>query len=515
MKAQFTILSGARAGQIDVFGQTYISVGRHPQCDLRFDADQDLQVSTRHAAVSFTDGVFVLRDLDSTNGTLVNGARLSDDHILADQDEIQFGANGPRVRFSVVRPVPRPAAAPPPVAGTQVYPSQGNLEALSAPAAAAPPPRPASQASPARDPGSTPSPRVRVTSGNTLATEAAAARPKAPAAGGRMTTRVRMEVARQTATLKWIAIALFGLLLVVTGAYVWQRAASARALEQERTRLLGQVDSLIGQIGALSANAHSLQGALDSARASTTRLRADIDQGHHDPEEMADLRRQFAAAIKRQQALSSASRLDATRIASENQDAVALLFVQFQDGRTFTGTAFAVRSDASGGLLLTNRHVLIDSAGNPPLKIGVVFNGSNQNFRAELVKAHPKEDVALIHVLVARGVPTVKSLNGADGAIAVGQPVAMLGYPLGIDLPMGGEWNRAGVAVTLTLGTASKLVSNLLQIDGYGAEGASGSPVFNRNGEVVALVYGGQPGSNGRIVYSVPVRYGLELLEGM
>lgn len=513
MKAQFTIISGARAGQIDVFGQTYISVGRHPQCDLRFDADQDLQVSTRHAAVSFTDGVFVLRDLDSTNGTLVNGVRLRDDHILADQDEIQFGANGPKARFNVVRAAPRPVA-PPPLAGTQVYPSQGNLEALPAPAAGTPPLQPASKPSPAPARRNAPPSRLRVTSGNTLAIEAAAAGPKGPAGTSRMTARVKMEVARQTATLKWIAIALFGLLLVVTGAYLWQRAASARALEQERTRLLGQVDSLIGQIGALSANAQSLQGALDSARASTTRLRADIDQGHHDPEAMADLRRQLAAAIKRQQELSSASRLDATMITSENQDAVALLFVQFQDGRTFTGTAFAVRSDASGGLLLTNRHVVIDSAGNPPLKIGVVFNGSNQNFRAELVKTHPKEDVALIHVLVARGVPTVKRLNGADGAVAVGQPVAVLGYPLGVDLPMGGEWNRAGVAVTLTLGTASKLVSNLLQIDGYGAEGSSGSPVFNRNGEVVALVYGGQRGSNGRIVYSVPVRYGLELLGG-
>jgi hypothetical protein len=36
--------------------------------------------------------------------------------------------------------------------------------------------------------------------------------------------------------------------------------------------------------------------------------------------------------------------------------------------------------------------------------------------------------------------------------------------------------------------------------------------VFNRAGEVVALVYGGQRGTNGRVLYSVPIRYGLELL---
>ncbi|MEP6474929.1 MAG: FHA domain-containing protein, partial [Gemmatimonadota bacterium] len=86
MKAQFTILSGARAGQIDLLGQTFISVGRHPECHLRFDADQDLDVSSRHATITFESGFFVLRDLDSTNGTFVNGTRLTGDHMLADDD---------------------------------------------------------------------------------------------------------------------------------------------------------------------------------------------------------------------------------------------------------------------------------------------------------------------------------------------------------------------------------------------------------------------------------------------
>jgi S1-C subfamily serine protease len=88
----------------------------------------------------------------------------------------------------------------------------------------------------------------------------------------------------------------------------------------------------------------------------------------------------------------------------------------------------------------------------------------------------------------------------------------MIGFPLGLDLPMGGVWTSSGVRATLTLGTAAKVLPTLLQIDGYGAEGSSGSPVFNRAGEVVALVYGGQRGTNGRVLYSVPIRYGLELL---
>ena len=40
MKAQFTFLSGSRTGQTDIFSQAHISIGRHPQSELRFDADK-------------------------------------------------------------------------------------------------------------------------------------------------------------------------------------------------------------------------------------------------------------------------------------------------------------------------------------------------------------------------------------------------------------------------------------------------------------------------------------------
>jgi pSer/pThr/pTyr-binding forkhead associated (FHA) protein len=63
VKAQFTIQSGSRAGQIDVLSQPFVLVGRHPQCELRFDADQDLDVSARHASITLAGKLYVLRDL--------------------------------------------------------------------------------------------------------------------------------------------------------------------------------------------------------------------------------------------------------------------------------------------------------------------------------------------------------------------------------------------------------------------------------------------------------------------
>jgi FHA domain len=45
-------------------------IGRHPSCDLVLG---DETVSRRHAQLTFRDGGWILRDLDSTNGTRLNG----------------------------------------------------------------------------------------------------------------------------------------------------------------------------------------------------------------------------------------------------------------------------------------------------------------------------------------------------------------------------------------------------------------------------------------------------------
>ncbi len=47
-----------------------VLVGRHPRCTIVVD---DPNVSRRHAELILRDGVWVIRDLGSTNGTTVNG----------------------------------------------------------------------------------------------------------------------------------------------------------------------------------------------------------------------------------------------------------------------------------------------------------------------------------------------------------------------------------------------------------------------------------------------------------
>lgn len=54
-------------------GADELLVGRHSSCDVVLD---DPTVSRRHARLRRRDGVWVLQDLDSTNGTLLNGHRV-------------------------------------------------------------------------------------------------------------------------------------------------------------------------------------------------------------------------------------------------------------------------------------------------------------------------------------------------------------------------------------------------------------------------------------------------------
>lgn len=80
-------------GQRFTLAEYPVSVGRKPECNIVL---ADPNVSRNHAEIRPHGEGFLLVDLGSTNGTKVNGVKVSQ-HQLRDGDEISFGNT--RIRF--------------------------------------------------------------------------------------------------------------------------------------------------------------------------------------------------------------------------------------------------------------------------------------------------------------------------------------------------------------------------------------------------------------------------------
>ena len=356
-------MTGARAGTRERFDKPVIAIGRGAESDLRFDPQDDLDVSTRHAELRSAAGAWTIHDLGSTNGTFVNGQRVVGERRVNAGDTIGFGANGPRME--VVLP-------------------------------------------------------------------------------GRTTARVAQAVRAETASLRRVFAATVALLVIAlaVGVVWWQRQSSAR-------------DQTL-----LAAITHR-----EGAPAATPMAELDV-AGIHD-----------------------------------RNDAAVALIASDLDGAFMAGTAFGV---SPSGLLVTNRHVVRATSGAAARRVRVLYANTRDWLPAHLVRTSDTDDLALIQLDAGGAHPVVAGVS-RDGAPArVGARVATIGYPQAVSTPMEGEGLHVTARTSTTTGTVSKRLDDVLQIDTYAGKGSSGSPVFDARGDVVGVVYGGAPESNGRIVYAVP-----------
>lgn len=134
---QLTMRAGPTPGRIIPLGTGEITIGRETTNKISIS---DPEVSRRHAKLTFQSNYYILEDLNSTNGTFVNGRRLVGQYVLQAGDVINLGENitlvfdsGPfdpdatqvsTSSFPQPQELRVPPAAPPPqtpIAGEQAF----------------------------------------------------------------------------------------------------------------------------------------------------------------------------------------------------------------------------------------------------------------------------------------------------------------------------------------------------------------------------------------------------------
>src|SRR4051794_15173738 len=96
MRFQLVVVQGRSATQTLKVGSGVMTVRRQQDCQLRIASSQ---VSRKHCQIFEKKGLLLVKDLGSSNGTLVNGKKIADQRVLEPGDELTVGS----VKFKIER----------------------------------------------------------------------------------------------------------------------------------------------------------------------------------------------------------------------------------------------------------------------------------------------------------------------------------------------------------------------------------------------------------------------------
>jgi hypothetical protein len=103
--ATLTLTRGPDAGRRFDIAAAPVTIGRQDQCEVQVPGTW---VSRRHARLAWTGTGYIVEDLGSTNGTFVNGERVSGPRALRSGDRLQLGD---QVEFAFEARMPAPVRA--------------------------------------------------------------------------------------------------------------------------------------------------------------------------------------------------------------------------------------------------------------------------------------------------------------------------------------------------------------------------------------------------------------------
>jgi S1-C subfamily serine protease/thioredoxin-related protein len=139
------------------------------------------------------------------------------------------------------------------------------------------------------------------------------------------------------------------------------------------------------------------------------------------------------------------------------------------------GTGFVISGD---GYMLTNHHVV-----NNARQVRVRIPRAKRSVQVEVVASDQTADIALLRIKDIKGLD-LKPLSVVAGrTINRGEPVAVLGFPLGDMVGSGMKLTTGVISATPEAGNQNKLV-----LDAKVNPGNSGGPLLDSNGGVIGIV---------------------------
>ncbi len=517
-------LHDARTGEDFIGAGGRIRIGRGRECEIRPVTEGDTTVSRVHAEIVLKpDGVVVLRDARSRNGTVVNGRRVTTEMPLKEGDRIFLGNDGPQLLVA-------------------------RLEG-------------------GRTPPETPLPLRVSGSGDPFPPE----EPRR-SFGGKGRTRFVKDLVEETAQRSHAKVrtVVWGFTVLLAGglgALWWyseqlvrdteaalerQQQAIAEqqviadsvraAAEQEYNRLRQDLEQ--ARAGAApSAVVDSLRDALVEAQRRTEALEASLGRAQSDlntqlaqadslrrireaelqglraamdaatdnqvPQELIDSLRQAVRAAEDQLSgiegqVRAVSGVDLATVAQTNQGAVGLVSV-YVGGEVYDGSGFVI---TPSGYFITNRHVVVQN-GRRADSVFVTLADQRRMIRSDIVSLGSDQgaDVALLRIRSYNG-PHVPRVDWDGTKARQGEPAALIGFPAGLAAALD---RTQTIRTSMSGGIFSQVTADEIRFDGFTVGGSSGSPILNAAGDVVGIHRAGLADAVG-MSFAVPVRLVLPLL---
>jgi pSer/pThr/pTyr-binding forkhead associated (FHA) protein/S1-C subfamily serine protease len=452
-------LRRVRGGEDIVATGQDIVLGRSAGCQVPLRTVADTVVSKRHARITFDEeGRAGLTDLGSRNGTYLNGNPVQGEAKLKLGDRVMLGWQGPMFEVRMIG-----GKAMPEGEGAPYDPQREPRKSLPGMLAAA-----EDEAAIEHDGRK----RVRT--------------------GVFMKSMARQIVTESSHPFRLAAgLAFVGLIGAIV--LVWEQSSRHAAEAADR---LATAETIFAQ------RMHRADSVQRNAETELERMRLDLETARQnavsrsvlDSMEQrlraAEARAAAAPETTQMQPAASVTPLDFTDIARLNGRAVGLVVVRFPSDSGM-GSGFAI---TSSGYFITARHVVRDDSLGPARAVMVIMEGSNQALAADIVAVSSAagQDVAILKIHGYRG-PMVRSFDWLGRGAQQGAPAVMLGFPLGTALGQ----DAAGYVHSTFFGGYISQTGDMIRFSGTTYAGVSGSPVFNANGDVIAVHIGEPRGAHG------------------